>query len=118
MKRLMNKCDCNRAFADRRRHPFDVAAAHVADGEHSETIRLQQIRRPRQRPSRCPEVLQHLAARRRPTPSAGGNSQDLLRCQRRQGTLGPSDAASGEISEESGLSIGLAVSSSVLILQT
>jgi hypothetical protein len=41
MKHLMNKGDGNRSFADGGRHTLDVAGAHVADREHSGTIRFQ-----------------------------------------------------------------------------
>jgi hypothetical protein len=43
MKHLMNKGDGNRSFTDGGRHALDVAAAHVADREDSETIRFQQM---------------------------------------------------------------------------
>src|ERR1700686_4260482 len=57
MKHLMNKGDGNRTFPDGGRHPLEVAAPHVADREDSGTIRFQQIRRPRQWPSACRQVL-------------------------------------------------------------
>jgi hypothetical protein len=41
MKHLMDKGDGNRSFADGGRHALDVAAPHVADREHSGTIRFQ-----------------------------------------------------------------------------
>src|SRR5207249_11896202 len=57
MEHLMDKSHGHRSFSDSRRDAFDVAAAYVADGEDSGPIRLQQVRRPRQRPGGCRQIL-------------------------------------------------------------
>ena len=57
VQHLVNERDRDRAFADRGRDALDVAAAHVADREDAGPARFEQIRRPRQRPSRPRQIL-------------------------------------------------------------
>src|SRR5260370_41505500 len=57
VKDLMDERDRDRAFTHGRGDAFDVAAAHVADREHSGKARFEQMGRPCERPVRGGEVL-------------------------------------------------------------
>ena len=52
-KTLVDEGDRDRALADRRRDALDVAAAHVADGEHAGQAGFEQVRGARQTASRA-----------------------------------------------------------------
>ena len=51
VENLVDEGDRDRAFADGRRHTFDIAAAHVADREHATQACFEQMGSARQRPT-------------------------------------------------------------------
>lgn len=56
MKDLMDERDRDRAFADRRGDPLDVAPSYVTDRKHSRSARFEKVRRARERPARGGEI--------------------------------------------------------------
>ena len=57
LEHLMNEGDGNRSFADGRRDPLDVTAAHVSNRKDAGTAGFKQMRRSRQRPFRLYEIV-------------------------------------------------------------
>src|SRR6476646_6783398 len=62
LQHTVDEGDHDRAFADRRRHPFDAAAANVAYRKHARQAGLQGIRWARQRPARRVEIVRRQIA--------------------------------------------------------
>ena len=53
----MDESDRDRALAHRRRDALDIAAAHVADREHSGQTGFEKMRRPGERPTRGGQIV-------------------------------------------------------------